>query len=68
MTALDRLTANPHPNDRDEIGTEDGETCGRYHEPDEDAPRGYRPEPCDGEMNLDEPGGMVCCDTCGEIA
>ena len=29
MTALDRLTANPHPNDYDydEIGTEDGETC-----------------------------------------
>jgi hypothetical protein len=68
MSVLDRLTANPHPNDYDydEIGTHDGETCGRYHEPDEDAPRGYRPKPCEGEMNLDEPGGTVCCDTCGE--
>ena len=56
------------PDERHEIGTQDGETCGRYLEPDEDAPRGYKPKPCDGAMNLDERDGMICCDTCGEIA
>ena len=47
------------------IGTEDGETCGRYAEPDEDAPRGYRPKPCTGTMDDNE--GEAVCDTCGEI-
>tara|TARA_R110002020_G_scaffold95937_9_gene230086 strand:- start:39849 stop:40055 length:207 start_codon:yes stop_codon:yes gene_type:complete len=68
MTALDRLTADPHPNDRDDIGTEDGETCNRYPEPDEDAPRGYRPKPCDGVMMFENDGETVSCATCGEIA
>lgn len=49
-----------------EIGTEEGQQCGRYHEPDEDAPRGYRPKPCTGEMI--EQDGVTVCDTCGEIA
>ena len=68
MTALDRLTADPHPNDRDEIGTEDGETCNRYPEPDEDQPRGYRPKRCKGMMIVDSHVGYIFCDTCEEIA
>ncbi|WP_068305887.1 hypothetical protein [Pararhodobacter sp. CCB-MM2] len=48
----------------DAIGTTPGETCNRVHEPDEDAPRGYRPRPCAGEM-IDSDGVSVC-DTCGE--
>ena len=67
----DRLIANPPPECYD-IGTQDGETCGRYLEPDEDAPRGYKPKPCNGTMHLAmqkvnfEP--LIECDTCGEIA
>ena len=52
-----------------EIGTEDGQPCLRVHEPDEDAPRGYKPKPCRGTMikaYAFEEG--VACDTCGEIA
>lgn len=50
--------------DPDPIGTSPGETCGRVHEPDEDAPRGYRPRPCAGEM-IDS-DGVAVCDECGE--
>jgi len=64
MTNLDRLTANP-PDEDHEIGHEDGETCGRYPEPCEDQPRGYRPKPCKGEMEGAD--GFSVCDTCGEI-
>lgn len=65
MTTYDRLTANPPPGvDETEVGTEDGETCGRFSEPDEDAPRGYRAKPCPGEMTAE--GGFIACDTCGE--
>jgi hypothetical protein len=56
------------PEEQNEIGTEDGQPCNRIHEPDEDMPRGYNPKPCGGVMNLDERDGMICCDTCGEIA
>jgi hypothetical protein len=55
------------PDEHEEPGTEPGEVCGRYAEPDEDTPRGYRPKPCEGVMNLDERDGMICCDTCGEL-
>lgn len=59
-----RLSA---PDDyEDEIGTERGDTCGRYIEPDEDAPRGYKPRPCQGVMDDNE--GETICDTCGEVA
>ena len=54
--------------DADEIGTEDGQPCGRYPEPDEDQPRGYRPKPCQGVMVYDECGCCIQCDTCGEYA
>ena len=53
-------------NEYDDIGTEHGQTCGRYAEPDEDAPRGYRPKPCQGVMDDNE--GEAICDTCGEVA
>ena len=39
------------PDERHEIGTQGGETCGRYPEPDEDAPRGYKPKTCAGKCN-----------------
>ena len=61
------IAADAHYDQPDEIGHEDGETCGRYPESDGDEPRGYKPNPCKGLMNLDERDGMICCDTCGEI-
>ena len=54
------------PPDTDAIGIADGETCNRYPEPDEDAPRGYRPRPCDGIM--EEVDGWAVCGTCGAVA
>ena len=51
----------------DGVGVECGQPCNRYHEPDEDAPRGYKPKPCTGIMLQDEYGDAQC-DTCGEIA
>jgi len=57
----------------DPIGCEEGETCGRYDPPDEDAPRGWKPKPCQGVMEYHEnddhdvPTVWPRCDTCGEI-
>jgi hypothetical protein len=51
--------------DSDGIGAEEGQTCGRYPEPDEDMPRGYKPKPCKGVMVLCQDDGIYC-DTCGE--
>ena len=67
---LDRLTADPHPNDYDrhEVGAEEGDTCGRYEEPDEDMPRGYKPKPCKGMMMYENDGETVSCAICGETA
>jgi hypothetical protein len=50
----------------DGVGEEDGQTCNRYHEPDEDAPRGYKPKPCRGVM-VEDGDSFVVCDTCGEM-
>ncbi len=53
------------------LGAEDGQPCNRIHEPDEDAPRGYKPRPCRGEMFIagDESDDCwVQCDRCGEVA
>jgi len=58
---LDQLCDEPDP-----LGTAPGDTCGRVQPPDEDAPRGYRPRPCGGEM-IDS-DGVAVCDTCGETA
>ena len=56
--------SGPHEPARE--GQYEGETCNRAPEPDEDAPSGYRPRRCAGEMiDLD---GAIYCDTCGEIA
>jgi hypothetical protein len=57
--------ATPY-DDEATIGANEGGECGRYAEPDEDAPRGYKPKPCKGEMFDD--GGVIRCDTCGELA
>ena len=43
----------------DEVGTEPGDECGRWQEPDEDCPKSWR---CDGTMI--EEDGVVYCDTC----
>jgi hypothetical protein len=61
------IAADAHYNQPEPIGYEHGETCNRVPDPDEDMPRGYKPKPCKGLMNLDERDGMICCDTCGEI-
>jgi hypothetical protein len=54
------------PDESDAIGTEPGDQCNRVHEPDDDAPRGYRPRPCGGLMVDD--GGAVICESCGVVA
>lgn len=66
MTAYDawRLRGPDEPH---LIGMEDGETCARFHEPCEDAPRGYRPRPCQGVMALGVCGCCLICDTCNEV-
>lgn len=68
---------------RHAIGEEEGCPCGRILEPDEDAPRGHRPQPCPGTMvylpvencscHISPPCGScennpLVCDTCGEEA
>jgi len=53
------------PDEHHEIGTEDGDTCGRYPEPDEDQPRGFRPRRCTGVMQKWR--GEIECDMCGEM-
>lgn len=49
-----------------DVGTVDGQPCNRYAEPDEDAPRGYKPKPCGGVM-VDDLVGPTC-NECGEIS
>ena len=67
------IAADAHYDQPDEIGHEDGETCGRVEPPDEDAPRGYKPKPCGGVMIHRQEGAerfettWAECDTCGEI-
>lgn len=58
-----KLAGPPEPV---EIGHQDGDVCNRVPEPDEDAPRGYRPRPCSGEMLALDDG--VFCFRCGEMA
>jgi hypothetical protein len=52
--------------DFDSIGVEEGGICNRLPEPDEDAPRNWRPRPCSGEMVNDDGDGVIC-DTCGAV-
>ena len=56
------------PDEQHEVGREAGDDCGRYEEPDEDAPRGYRPKPCTGTMKHDERESMTFCGTCWEVS
>jgi len=56
-----------HCDQPDPIGNEDGETCNRVPEPDEDQPKGYRPKPCEGVMSYDPRDAELCCERCGEI-
>ena len=51
-----------------EIGTEDGQPCNRFPEPDEDQPRGYRPKRCNGVMVYCDGDKCNVCDACGETA
>ena len=50
--------------DEFEIGTEEGDTCNRMPEPDEDAPRHWRPRPCGGLMMVTREGD-IACESCG---
>lgn len=58
----------------DAVGQEEGQPCNRVVEPDEDAPRGYRPKPCTGTMEARHEGAeyfetsWVECDQCGATA
>jgi hypothetical protein len=54
------------PDEPQQIGTDEGDECGRVEAPDEDAPRGYRPRPCTGVMG--QACGEVVCETCGGMA
>ena len=54
------------PPETDALGEHEGETCNRVDEPDEDAPRSYRPKPCNGMMQA--VGGEIECDECGALA
>ncbi len=65
MTPYDTWRLTPPDAERSEVGTEDGQPCLRYPETDEDAPRGYRSKPCQGEMV--EEGGVIMCDRCMEV-
>lgn len=71
------------PDEPNEVGTEDGDVCGRLPPPDEDEPRGYKRKPCNGEMRYHKDTICTChesnpcrdcmaepltCDTCGEEA
>jgi len=67
MSKYDRLTANPPPDEPHQIGHEEGDTCGRYPEEDEDQPRGYRPKPCQGVMWVDPDDCIFRCLRCNEI-
>ncbi len=59
---LDRLSANPPDRDEpDQPGTEPGDECGRWYEPDEDCPKPWQ---CRGTM-IDE-AYAVTCEICGE--
>ena len=49
------------PDTPEPVGTEDGQPCNRYPEPDEDSPRPHR---CTGIMTYDD--GQTACDVCGE--
>ena len=59
-------TAGPDDFRSDVVGTEDGEPCNRYPEPDEDYPL-PRSRPCSGLMMADD-DGTVTCDRCGAAA
>jgi len=59
--------STPFTDDDFEIGTEEGDTCNRLPEPDEDAPRNYRPRPCGGLMMADTHGDIYC-ESCGGMA
>ena len=69
--------------ENNEIGSEEGQPCNRFPEPDEDAPRGHMPTRCDGEMvyapvencscHINPPcwsceNNPLVCSVCGEPA
>jgi len=67
------IAADAHYDQTDEIGNEDGETCGRYKQPSEENPK---PKPCQGVMEphffnaaaaMNNFPDWIECDTCGEI-
>jgi hypothetical protein len=71
MTALprdyDAWRLSGPEDDEPEIGVEEGDNCYRLPEPDEDAPRNWRPRPCGGLMVKDSHGD-IHCESCGTYA
>jgi len=55
--------ANP-PDERHQIGHEDGETCNRMEQPNEEWPSPY---PCPGTMEVNGIWENTRCHICGEI-
>lgn len=47
----------------DGAGEYEGQPCNRFPEPDEDAPRNYRPRRCKGVMTTE--AGYTSCNICG---
>jgi hypothetical protein len=62
-----RLASPSEYYDEHEVGMEEGEVCNRFPEPDEDAPRRWRPRPCGGLMVMSE-DGICVCERCGATA
>ena len=56
------------PEESIEIGTEEGDICNRFPEPDEDQPRNYRPKRCNGTIfrSVTFDDRHLACDKCGE--
>lgn len=57
------IAADAHYDRPDPCGTEDGDTCNRWFEPDEDAPTAWQ---CKGVM-IKTDGEFIACDTCGQM-
>jgi hypothetical protein len=66
IAGYDQWRLQGPPEDEYPIGQHIGDTCNRIEPTDEDAPRGYRPRPCMGQMVSDY--DINRCNYCGEIA
>jgi len=65
IPGYDAWRLSGHDDDRNEIGTEDGQPCNRFPPDDEDMGRA-RPRRCTGTMETDQCSCCVRCNICGE--